>query len=107
MSKVVIKRKRLDRLIGGTGEIVQQVQSDTLDEMATFMHQRVHVITGETRGSIEADHQENTVSADFGAVWEFYRGGPHDFISPSVQEAMGRVPDKVEKAIRRLTGGPL
>jgi len=105
MTKVTTNRRPLDKLIAGLGDIVKDVQDETVDETAMLMRQRVHVISGQTRGSIETNHAAGTVTADFGAVFEMMKGGSHDFVTPSYTEALGHAADKVTRRLRRVTGG--
>lgn len=104
MSKVTIHRSKLDRLIKESGGIAEACVNDTLDETAVFAHQRVHIMSGRTDASIKVDHEEGTVTASWGALWEERRGGSHAFLSNAFSEAMGRANDRVERMFAKVMG---
>lgn len=101
-SKVTINRKPLDRLLAGTGGALDHLREKTAERIATGMRNRVHVVSGRTLASIEA-HKDGTVTAEYGAYWEWLKGGSHNFIDKSVEEGLRWAGDEIGNELRRIT----
>lgn len=94
---VKVIRNDLPRIAGELPHVAEMLNQEAAENIAEGARQRVHVITGKTKASIEVDYSDPMrpkVRAGEGAIFEEYGTvyrPPHPFLTPAAEEERPRL----------------
>ena len=100
-------RQMVDSMIRETTPARQFILQDAGALWEAAARKYVHVITGQTKASIDYKVQGNQVimSASGGAIFEEARGNGHDFGTQALEDLVIAMPNIVDNRLNKIFGG--